>query len=143
LARLWERSLVFKMYGQDGLCLIWAVNNAFKSKILNPKVVFAQIAEIDRRDKKRSWSYFVNKDGIDFNTFKKVMKEKYGIQLIKVKNYSNKGKYLLTYDFGDYYHTVAMTDGEVIDSRKSKEIKDTNPGVPLVDVYKIRKSVLS
>jgi hypothetical protein len=102
-----------------------------------------QITEIDRRDKKHKINYFIGRDGIDFNTFKKLLKESYGIQLVKVKNFTNKGKYILTYDFGDYYHTIAMVDGEVIDSRKNKEIKSTNPGVPLVDIYKIRKSVLS
>lgn len=131
------------MYGQQGLCLIWAINNAFKSKVLDPKVVLAQIAIIDKRDKKHSWSHFVNKDGIDFNTFKKLLKKEYGIQLVKVKSYTNHGKYLLTFDFDDYYHTVAMVDGEVIDSRKNKEITSPTPGYPLVDVYKIRKSVFS
>lgn len=125
------------MYGQQGLCLIWAINNAYKRKILDKDIVLAQIAQIDKNNPTRTLKYYIGKDGIDFRTFKKLMKNSYGIKLTKVKNYSNKGKYLLTYDFGSYYHTVAMTNGEVIDSRKQREITNPNPPVPLVDVYKI------
>jgi hypothetical protein len=125
------------MYGAEGFCLVWAINNAFKKKVLDAKAVVEQIKHIDRLDPHRTLKYFIGKDGIDFKTFKKLMKNVYDIQLTKVKKYSNKGRYLLTYDFGNYLHTVAMVDGEVIDSRKKQEITDTNPGKPLVDVYKI------
>jgi hypothetical protein len=125
------------MYGAEGLCLIWAINNAYKRKILDKDIVLAQIAQIDKNNPTRTLKYYIGKDGIDFRTFKKLLKNSYGIKLIKVKNYSKKGKYLLTYDFGSYYHTVAMTNGEVIDSRKRNEITTPTPDVPLVDVYKI------
>jgi hypothetical protein len=125
------------MYGSEGYCLIWAINNAFKRKILDKDIVLAQIAQIDKNNHARTLKYYIGKDGIDFRTFKKLLKNSYGIKLTKVKHYSNKGKYLLTYDFGSYYHTVAMTNGEVIDSRKQKEITTPTPNVPLVDVYKI------
>lgn len=125
------------MYGQQGFCLIWAINNAFKRKVLDKDTVLMQLVQIDKKDKKRSLRYFIANDGIDFKTFKKLMKNSYGIQLFKVKNYSNKGKYLLTYDFGDYFHTVAMNNGEVIDSRKTHEITTPTPGYPLVDVYRV------
>jgi hypothetical protein len=127
------------MYGAEGLCLIWSINNAFKKVILDPKVIIDQIKQIDRLDKAKPLKYFIGKDGIDFKTFKKLIKDVYKIQLTKVKKYSNKGKYLLTYDFGSYYHSVAMVDGEVIDSRKKNEITSTDTGKPLVDVYKITK----
>lgn len=128
------------MYGQQGLCLIWAINNAYKRKILDKDMVLAQIAQIDKNNPARTMKYYIGKDGIDFKTFKRLLKSSYGIQLTKVKKYTNKGKYLLTYDFGSYYHTVAMTNGEVIDSRKQKEITTPTPNVPLVDVYKITTS---
>jgi len=125
------------MYGAEGLCLIWAINNAYKRKILDKDIVLAQIAQIDKNNPTRTLKYYIGKDGIDFRSFKKLMKDSYGIKLTKVSNYSNKGKYLLTYDFGSYLHTVAMTNGEVIDSRKQKEITTPTPNVPLYDVYKI------
>jgi hypothetical protein len=125
------------MYGAEGLCLIWAINNVFKRKVLDPKLVINQIKNIDRLDPHRGLKYFIGKDGIDFKTFKSLMKNMYDIHLTKVTKYSNKGKYLLTYNFGSYLHTVAMVDGEVIDSRKKEEITDPKPGKPLVDVYKV------
>jgi len=125
------------MYGAEGLCLIWAINNAYKRKILDKDIVLAQIAQIDKNNPTRTLKYYIGKDGIDFRTFKKLMKDSYGIKLTKVSKYSNKGKYLLTYDFGSYLHTVAMTNGEVIDSRRQKEITTPTPDVPLVDIYKI------
>jgi hypothetical protein len=125
------------MYGAEGFCLVWAINNAFKRKILDKDMIVAQIKQMDRNNPKRTLKYYIGKDGIDFRSFKKLLKTSYGIKLTKVSKYTNKGKYLLTYDFGSYLHTVAMTNGEVIDSRKEKEITTPTPNVPLVDVYKI------
>ena len=54
-----------------------------------------------------------------------------------MKNFTNKGRYLITYDFGDYLHTIALVDGVVLDSRKNHEITSLNNNHRLVDVYKI------
>jgi hypothetical protein len=126
-----------KQYGQQGLCLIWGVNNALGRKVLTKEGVFSLIHKENVRDKKRNSRYYVGWDGIDFKTFKKVILNGYGIYLKKVKNYKMTGSYLLTYDFNDYLHTVALRDGEVIDSRREKEIKDLDVDRRLVDVYKV------
>lgn len=126
-----------KQYGQQGLCLIWGVNNALGRKVLTKEGVFRLIHMENVRDRRRNSRYYVAKDGIDFKTFKKVILNGYGIYLKKVKNYKMTGSYLLTYDFSDYLHTVALRDGEVIDSRREKEIKDLDVDRRLVDVYKV------
>jgi hypothetical protein len=126
-----------RQYGQQGLCLIWGVNNALGRKILTKETVFSLLRQENIRDRKRNSRYYVGWDGIDFKSFKKVILSHYGIYLKKVKNYKMTGGYLLTYDFHDYYHTVALRDGEVIDSRKEKEIKDLDVDRRLVDIYKV------
>jgi hypothetical protein len=126
-----------KQYGQQGLCLIWGVNNALGRKVLTKEGVFRLIHRENVRDRSHNSRYYVARDGIDFKTFKKVILNGYGIYLKKVKNYKMQGSYLLTYDFHDYLHTVALRDGEVIDSRREKEIKDLDVDRRLVDVYKV------
>jgi hypothetical protein len=126
-----------KQYGQQGLCLIWGVNNALGRKVLTKEGVFRLINRENVRDRSHNSRYYVARDGIDFKTFKKVILNGYGIYLKKVKNYKMQGSYLLTYDFHDYLHTVALRDGEVIDSRREKEIKDLDVDRRLVDVYKV------
>jgi predicted protein tyrosine phosphatase len=123
--------------GEDGLCLIWAVNNALQKNIVSKEVILAEFQRINQNNKKRYAPYYVNKDGLDFKTFKVVVKKRYGVALRKVKSYKMKGSYLLTYDFGDHYHTVALVDGEVLDSRKTREITGVDTPRRLVDVYKV------
>jgi hypothetical protein len=125
-------------YGAGGLCLLWAVNNALGEEVLRTGPIMRAIGKIDHEDKTRNARYFVGKDGIDFKTFKKVIRNDYGIELKKVKHTSKMGRYLLTYDFGDYLHTIAMRKGEVLDSRKRQEIKQFDAEQPLVDIYKLQ-----
>ena len=126
-----------KQYGQQGLCLIWGVNNALGRKVLTKDAVFRLINKENRRDRRHNSRFYIANDGIDFKTFKKVILNAYGIYLKRVKNYKTTGSYLLTYDFNDYLHTVALRDGEVIDSRREKEITDLDVDRKLVDIYKV------
>jgi hypothetical protein len=126
-------------YGEDGLCLLWGVNNALQKKILTKEPVFREIQKINANNTNRNIRHYVGKDGLDFKAFKAGIKNLYGISLRRVKEYKMKGAYLLTYDFGSYYHTVALVDGEVLDSRKEKEITTLNTVRRLVDVYKVVK----
>lgn len=124
-------------YGEDGLCLIWGVNNALQIRLLSKDNVFREIQKVNVANKQRNSRHYVGRNGIDFRAFKHVLKSHFGVLLRRVKKYKLKGGYLLTYDFGDYYHTVALYNGEVLDSRKEKEIKDLNVEKRLVDVYKV------
>ena len=129
-----------KQYGQQGLCLIWGVNNALGRKVLTKEGVFRLINKENVRDRNHNSRYYIARDGIDFKSFKKVIKEGFGVYLKKVKTYRMTGNYLLTYDFHDYLHTIAMRDGEVIDSRKHQEITSLDTDRKLVDVYKVIRS---
>jgi hypothetical protein len=125
--------------GEEGLCLVWAVNNALQKNLISKESILDEFARVNSSNKKRYAPYYVNKDGLNFKTFKAVIKRRYGIALRRVKNYKMEGSYLLTYDFGDYYHTVALVDGEILDSRKTKEITGLDTARKLVDVYKVVK----
>lgn len=125
-----------KQYGKPGLCLLWGINNALNRVVLTPDELYSQIRRINKEDRRHNIRYFEGRDGIDFKTFRKVILEK-GIYLRKMKNFTNKGRYLITYDFGDYLHTIALVDGVVLDSRKNHEITSLNNNHRLVDVYKI------
>jgi hypothetical protein len=123
--------------GEEGFCLVWAVNNALQSNIVSKDRILAEFARINHNNKKRNTQYYINKDGLDFKTFKTALKNVYGITLRRMKKYKMKGAYLLTYDFGSYYHTVALVNGEVLDSRKKEEITGLDTTRRLVDVYKV------
>jgi hypothetical protein len=129
-----------RQLGQEGLCLIWAVNNALGQRLLTKESVFRLLAAENRRDRRHNSRYYIARDGIDFKSFKKVIKEGFGVYLKRVKTYRMTGNYLLTYDFHDYLHTIAMRDGEVIDSRKHQEITSLDTDRKLVDVYKVIRS---
>jgi hypothetical protein len=124
-------------YGLEGFCLVWAVNNALQRRVVNPLELVKYLAREDDKDKKRGWDDFIARDGVDFEEFRNFIKEKYGIKLVKVDRISIHGKYLVTYDFGDYYHTVAVRNGKVLDSRKKHEIKTLNTRRKLVDIYSL------
>jgi hypothetical protein len=123
--------------GEDGFCLIWAVNNALQSNVVSKDRILAEFARINHNNKKRNTLYYINKDGLDFKTFKTALKNVYGITLRRMKKYKMKGAYLLTYDFGNHLHTVALHNGEVLDSRKEKEITSLDTPKRLVDIYKV------
>lgn len=124
-------------YGEEGLCLIWAVNNALQKNIVTKERIFAEFSRINHDNTRRKAPYYIGKDGLNFKTFKSVLQKSYGIRLRRMKKYKMKGAYLLTYDFGSYYHTVALVDGEILDSRKEKEITSLDTTKRLVDIYKV------
>jgi hypothetical protein len=124
-------------YGQEGFCLVWAVNNALQKRLLTSEEVVDYLVDEDIEDKKKHIYDFIDKDGIDFEEFRDFLRDKYGIKLQKVNNISRNGRYLVTYDFGDYYHTVGVYNGKVLDSRKRMEIKSLATRRKLVDIYKL------
>jgi hypothetical protein len=124
-------------YGQEGFCLVWSINNALQRKLLTSEEVVEYLKQEDQRDEKKTIKDFIAIDGIDFMEFREFLREKYGIRLKKVNNIVKSGRYLVTYDFGDYYHTVAVYNGKVYDSRKRLEIKTLDTRRKLVDIYKL------
>lgn len=124
-------------YGEPGLCLMYSVNNALQNPIITKEVLFRELRQINEANPRRNSRYYVGKDGIDFRSFKRVLMDNYRIYLRKVKTYKMKGRYLITYDFKSVLHTVALVDGEIMDSEKKDEIKDINNGHKIVDVYKV------
>jgi hypothetical protein len=125
-------------YGEQGFCLVWAVNNALQQNLLNKNVVVRELMVLNDKNKIRNKQHYVNRDGINFRSFKKVIKNIYGVGLRKVKTYNMKGRYILTYDFGKYLHTVALVDGQLLDSERNSDLSlDTKR--KLVDVYKVIK----
>ena len=124
-------------YGEQGYCLLWAINNSLQRKILTKDGILKELKGINERNKTHNSRYYMGDDGLDFKSFKAIIKRVFGIYLKRVKTYKLVGSYILTYDFGDYYHTVGMIDGEILDSRKHSEIKSLDTKVPLVDVYKV------
>jgi hypothetical protein len=128
---------MYHEYGSNGLCLLWAVNNALQGDVLTPSVVLPYIEEENKKNKKRNIRSYASSDGIDFRVFKKVLKEVFQIRLVKVDKVNKGGKYIITYDFGDYYHTVGYYKGKVLDSRRRQEITTLNPGHRVVDIYRV------
>jgi hypothetical protein len=126
-------------YGEEGLCLIWGVNNALQRKLLTKEAVMREISHINDLNTRRTIRHYIGRDGINFRAFKRVLKERYRIYLRKVKTYKMTGRYLVTYDFGDYYHTVALVDGEILDSRKENEIRSLDTDRRVVDVYRVAR----
>lgn len=124
-------------YGEQGLCLIWGVNNALQKNIVTKERIFAELARINNNNTRRNAPYYIGKDGLNFKTFKVVLQKNYGIGLRRMKKYKMNGAYLLTYDFGSYYHTVALVNGEILDSRKEKEITGLDTTRKIVDIYKV------
>jgi len=124
-------------YGEPGLCLMYSVNNALQKPLITKEVLFRELREMNDRNTRRNSRYYAGKDGIDFRSFKTVLKDNYRVYLRKVKNYKMKGRYIVTYDFKDVYHTVALVDGELLDSEKKDEMKDVNNNIKVVDVYKV------
>ncbi len=124
-------------YGKEGFCLIWAINNALQRRLLSPEKVVDYLVQRDNEDKKRDIYDFIDRDGIDFEEFREYLREEHGIKLQKVDKVQKQGRYLVTYDFGDYYHTIAVYNGKVLDSRKKMEIKSLKNRRPLVDIYKV------
>jgi predicted transcriptional regulator len=123
-------------YGEQGFCLVWAVNNALQQTLLNKNVIVRELMTLNDKNKNRNKQHYVNREGINFRSFKKVIKDIYGVGLRKVKTYSMKGRYILTYDFGKYLHTVALVDGKLLDSERGSDLSiDTKR--KLVDVYKV------
>lgn len=126
-------------YGEQGLCLIWGVNNALQKNLVTKERIFAELVRMDHNNIRRNRNYYVANDGLNFKSFKVALQKVYGVGLRKMKKYKLKGSYLLTYDFGDYYHTVALVNGEILDSRKEKEITSLETNRKLVDIYKVVK----
>lgn len=124
-------------FGQEGFCLIWAVNNALQRKLLTVDDVLREIHEEDVKDKSRDVDHYIGLDGLDFETFRKILREDYKIRLVKVHKITKHGRYLVTYDFGDYYHTIAVYNGKPLDSRKKLQIKSLQTRRRLVDIYRL------
>jgi hypothetical protein len=127
-------------YGAEGLCLVWGINNALQEKILSPSKLMPYIDEENKRDKDHNSRYYVGRDGINFRVFKKIIDKVFKITLKRVKSVRKHGSYIVTYDFGDYYHTIGVYEGNALDSRKQEEITEIKPpGLRIVDIYKVSR----
>lgn len=121
-------------YGESGFCLIWAVNNALQRNLLDKDTILRELKGLNKKNKNRNVQYYVNKGGLNFKSFKRVIDDVYGIKLKRVREYNDQNSYIVTYDMGGYLHTVAMVDGEILDSERESKITDKSKRV---DIYKV------
>lgn len=123
-------------YGREGFCLIWAVNNALQQNIVKQDEVLEELAKKDEADKSRDWEDFIDNTGIDFNAFRDIIRNKYGIELRKVNGVSNIGGFIITVEYKDYLHSISLYNGKVLDNRKRKELKHI-PWDRVYDIYQV------
>jgi hypothetical protein len=126
-------------YGEEGFCLIWAVNNALQEKIVKKEDVVEEIIKMDADNSKRDLHDYIDSTGIDFMDFKRIIRRLYGIELKKVNGISNHGGFIITIDFKSYLHSISSYNGRIMDNRKKRELHHI-PWDKVVDIYKVSLS---
>lgn len=109
-------------FGQEGFCLLWAVNNALQERIIDKEEVVLELMRFDKNNDKRTITDYIDSKGIVFDDFKKVINNLYGIELKKVNGVSNIGGFIIIVEFKGYNHVISLYNGKVLDNRKRHQL---------------------
>lgn len=124
-------SKLFRETGPGGSCLIHAVNNALGKHVVEVSEVNEAFDKIPKWMQGRRW------DGYRFDLYRKFIRDKYGITLEKVKYMSTRESYIVNYKVSNYYHSITLKNGKVIDNREDHEIKRLPHRSRILDIYKV------